>query len=174
MDLNNFRELLPQDIQDYLTEIDRICLEEETQEKAEDIAMFLEEKYGIEVEYGDWGIEEVTCENANEEYFVPAMIEVINDMTDDDLIALHNEMMQDQDRMDDCIYYNDEATLEEHFSSVTSAIRACFYGDYNFSHNYFVFNGYANLDSFENPKSHIDIEELANWAVLEEKEELLS
>ena len=174
MELNDYRELLPQDVQDYLTEIDRIWLEEETQEKAEEIALFLEEKYGIEVEYGDWGIEEVTCENANEEYFVPAMIEVINDMTDDDLISLYNEMVEDQNRMDDRIYYNDEATLEEHFSSVLSAIRACFYGDYRFHDNYFVYNGYANLESFDNPKDHVDIEELANWAVLEEKEELLS
>lgn len=174
MELNDYRELLPQDIQDYLTEIDRICLEEETQEKAEEIALFLEEEHGIEVEYSDWGIDEITCENANEEYFVPAMVEAINDMADDDLISLHNEMVNDQDRMDDYIYYNDESTLEELFSSVISAIRACFYGDYNFSHNYFVYNGYANLDSFDNPKDHVDIQELANWAVLEEKEELLS
>lgn len=45
-------------------------------------------------------------------------------------------------------------------------VRRCHYGDFNPGHDYFKFNGYANLESFDialEENSGIDLEELADY-----------
>lgn len=54
------------------------------------------------------------------------------------------------------VHENDEDFFETFFSGEPDkAVRAAFYGDYNYSHDLVRFNGYANLDSL----SYYDYEE---------------
>ena len=43
---------------------------------------------------------------------------------------------------------NDEDFFDNYFSSPMEAIRATYYGDYNFMDDYVRFNGYGNIESF--------------------------
>lgn len=43
---------------------------------------------------------------------------------------------------------NDEDFFDNYFSSPMEAIRATYYGDYNYNDDYVRFNGYGNIDSF--------------------------
>ena len=43
-----------------------------------------------------------------------------------------------------------------------------YYGSYNYPDDYFCFNGYGNLDSFnywDDEKSPVDVDELADWLI---------
>lgn len=65
------------------------------------------------------------------------------------LISLWNRFLEDEARYDDSIY-----NMED-FEEITSgwkpleAISRAFYGDFNPNDNYFAFNGYGNLVSFD-------------------------
>ena len=70
------------------------------------------------------------------------------------------------------VYDNDEHTINDLYSNPYDALRAASYGDYNPNHDYFTFNGYGNLQSFEyldSDNSPIDISELAQWLIDEDK-----
>ena len=87
-----------------------------------------------------------------------------NSATDDDLINLYNEMVNNTGY--ERIYNNDEYFFDEMFSGeVIKAIQATQYGDYRYSDRYVIHDGYANLDSFNYPSDHIDTEELAGYIV---------
>lgn len=65
---------------------------------------------------------------------------------------------------DDEIYYNDEDFFNTFFSSPIEAVRACYFGDYTFSHEFVWFNGYGNLDSADRiDDMPIDLENLCGW-----------
>jgi hypothetical protein len=83
----------------------------------------------------------------------------------EDKIRLHNEYCSENDYMDDYIYENDEDFLNEHFSSPDKAVRAAIYGDYRYMDNYVVFNGYANLESFDEygADKHLMLDEAIAW-----------
>lgn len=59
-------------------------------------------------------------------------------------------------------YDNDEYFLNDMFEKPDDAVRAAYYGDYNYMDDYVRFNGYGNLESFsqydyeEELKSYID------------------
>lgn len=94
------------------------------------------------------------------------VINELNQFATSDLIEVYNEYA-DQNSYER-IYDNDELILDDMFTSHYDAIRAAFYGDYNPSHAYFTFNGYANLQSFDYLDSEhcpIDLEELAQWLI---------
>lgn len=98
------------------------------------------------------------------------VIDELNQFATSDLIEIYNEYAEQNSY--ERIYDNDDLILDDMFTSNYDAIRAAFYGDYNPSHAYFTFNGYANLQSFEYLDSEhcpIDIEELAQWLINEEK-----
>lgn len=67
-----------------------------------------------------------------------------------DIIMLHNQYCEESNNMDDYIYSMEE--FDEIMQGMTpwEVARACFYG-YEFcpAHDYFRFNGYANLESFD-------------------------
>lgn len=90
-----------------------------------------------------------------------AIKEYLTDLTDLDLVNTWNEYAREHDS-DNEIYNNDEEFFEVFFSGRTmDAIRAVSYGDYRYQDEYIKFNGYANLETFNNAEDHIDITELA-------------
>lgn len=71
-----------------------------------------------------------------------------------------NVHLENQGYHDDMIYTFDEYTINEMFSNPFEALRACHFGDVNFSHNYFRFNGYGNIET------------LSDWQIDNEYNEL--
>jgi hypothetical protein len=92
-------------------------------------------------------------------------IDQIKEMWSEGLVRLHNDYCNESGNMDDYIYDNDPDVIDEMFSSVSEAMRAVTYGDWNPHHPYFQFNGYANIESFEayNINDRIDEALLAEW-----------
>ena len=82
-------------------------------------------------------------------------------------------------------FENDEDFFNTFFDNPMEAIRATYYGDYNYSDEYVKFNGYGNIDSYseeeknEEIKNNIDdivdnlIEYYYNIYINEELENLL-
>lgn len=82
----------------------------------------------------------------------------INELSQSDLIRLHNTYCQSIG-YDDEIYSNDDEFFEIFFSGkVIEAVRAISYGEYNYSDAYVKFNGYGNLESF----SHFGVNDLGD------------
>jgi len=113
---------------------------------------------------------------------IEAITEYLNELSTDDLVAIHNEYCQSCNYSDDEIFNNDEDFFTTYFeNNVLGAVRACSYGEFQYSHDYVKFNGYGNLDSFNNPTEYVDIaaiaadilenEENYNYIELEEVEE---
>lgn len=96
-----------------------------------------------------------------------------DDLSDDEKIAKFNEWAYDNDA-DRVVYENDESTMRELFESPLDAVRAAYYGSYDYPDEYMVFNGYGNLDSYANAydvvHSHlIDlIDDVIAWMVSNE------
>ncbi len=98
--------------------------------------------------------------------YIPKTIEAItdylNELDNSDLVRIHNEYCQSANMDSDEIYSNDEEFFNMFFEGkVIEAVRAATYGDFNYSHDYVIFNGYGNLDSFNNPADHVDIAAIA-------------
>lgn len=78
-----------------------------------------------------------------------SIIEQINNMTPSELIDLNNTYCQSANYSNSEIFSNDDDFFTNFFGSdVLRAVQATQYGDYNYSHDYVIFNGYGNLDSF--------------------------
>jgi hypothetical protein len=87
----------------------------------------------------------------------------LNCLSNSELVSIHNEYCQSTNNSDDEIYTNDEEFFNTFFDGkVIEAVRAISYGEYNFNNEYVTFNGYANLESFDDPTSNVDIESIAN------------
>ncbi len=65
------------------------------------------------------------------------------------LIGVFNNYLIESNRGDDYIYDNDEYFFDEFFTSPMEAVRATFYGDYRYRDDYVQFNGYGNLNSYQ-------------------------
>ena len=92
---------------------------------------------------------------------IKGITEYLEGLDDGELVAIHNEYCESLGYDDDRIYVNDEDFFECYFSDTMSAIRAICYGEYSYTDDYVVFNGYANLDTFTSPSSHVDIPSIA-------------
>jgi hypothetical protein len=99
--------------------------------------------------------------------------EIIEKMSTEDKVALWNEYCDSTNRTDDWVY-----SMEE-FDEIMSGrkpwdiVRTCYYGDLNPTHEYFWFNGYANLESddwIDGEKSPFDIDELVYYIVENEED----
>lgn len=89
--------------------------------------------------------------------------EHVNDLDNSELVNFHNICCQNSNNSDDEIYTNDEEFFNMFFDGkVIDAVRAICYGEYKYSDDYVIFNGYANLESFDNPTEHISIDEIVN------------
>lgn len=92
----------------------------------------------------------------------------LTELSDSELVSIHNDWC-DENNGDDTIYNNDEDFFETYFSGkVMDAVRAIAFGEYEFNHDYVMFNGYANLESFDRVSDHVDIAELASWVLNED------
>ena len=80
-----------------------------------------------------------------------------------ELVELWNDYCEATGMDSDIIYYNDEEFLDTMFASPAEAVRASFFGDYNWGDTYVVFNGYGNLQSYYDPLEAMDLDALAEW-----------
>lgn len=76
------------------------------------------------------------------------IVEQIENLSSANLVALNNQYSQDNSLYSE-IFHNNEDFLNEEFSSPAEAVRATYYGDYKYNHDYVIFNGYGNLESLD-------------------------
>lgn len=171
INLNDHRELFPDYIQNTLTEIDSFIEKEETKEADKVIERVLEYEY-LSIEYDDDGITEIEHVDGDSGFFKGKLKEALNNESDEEVIDKWNEYCNDNSS-DDHIYENTDDQLEELFSKVGECVRAIFYGDYDYSHKYIQFNGYANLESFDDVLDKIDIDELIDHLIENEDFDIL-
>ena len=98
------------------------------------------------------------------------VIEVITDMDNDDTISIYNDYANCNGY--ELIFNNDEHTINDLFLTPYDAIRQTNNKDYKDHEDYFTFNGYGHAVSFDyrlSDNSPIDISELAQWLINEDK-----
>lgn len=98
------------------------------------------------------------------------VIEIITDMDNEDTITLYNDYANHNGY--EQVFDNDEQTINDLFLTPYDAIRQTNNKDYKDHENYFTFNGYGHAVSFDyrlSENSPIDIEELAEWLISEDK-----
>ena len=98
--------------------------------------------------------------NAREE-----VLEMLRDMNDSDLVAVHNEYCDKVGYTDDEIFSMDKINEWLAGKDPDEILRMAFYGDFRPCDEYFRFNGYANLVSTDYPDEWIDIDEIADYIV---------
>jgi|688.fasta_scaffold1701237_1 hypothetical protein len=90
---------------------------------------------------------------------INSIIEAIENANSNQLIEINNRYCQEIGNSDNEIWDNDEEFFSIFYPNAGDALRAvqaAFYGDYNFSHNWVKFNGYANLESID----YMDVDQL--------------
>ena len=79
-----------------------------------------------------------------------AIKEVLEGMDTVDIITVHNAYCEADSNMDDYIYSMGEFDEIMYGYTPWEVARSCFYGhEFCPAHDYFRFNGYANLESFD-------------------------
>ena len=100
---------------------------------------------------------------------VEAIRSIIDNMSDSDAVALHNEYCYETND------YDDEIIEMERFDEICDGMtpseiaRSIVYGDFNPNHDYFHFNGYGNLESTNDPTDWIYPGDIAREVVDREK-----
>ena len=87
------------------------------------------------------------------EMTVQEIIDAINAMDENELVQLNNEYCRSINATDSEIYSNDDDFMETFFGRGTAPMRlaqAICYGDYQYYHEFVRFNGYGNLETFQN------------------------
>ena len=100
------------------------------------------------------------------------LVDYINDMSDDEMIELHNNYCDATNNADNRIYsvYELDELLEGR--TPTDILSMGFYGDFRPQHDFFWFNGYGNLESADNiTDMPISASDIANY-ILSEKDSL--
>lgn len=91
-----------------------------------------------------------------------AITDYLNGLDNSELVNVHNQYCQNANCSDDEIYSNDEEFFNIFFEGkVLEAVRAVSFGEYRYQDEYVIFNGYANLETFNNPADHVDISAIA-------------
>lgn len=83
-------------------------------------------------------------------------------MATHDKVQAINDYLENQGYQDDTIYYFDEHTINDLFSNAWDAVRACHFGDINFTHDYFRFNGYGNIETLSDWEIDVLFDEIPN------------
>jgi len=87
----------------------------------------------------------------------------VESLTDSDQVNFYNIYCQNCNNSDSQIFNNDEEFFNMFFEGkVLEAVRAVSFGSYNYSDDYVMFNGYANLESFDSPSDKISITEIVS------------
>jgi hypothetical protein len=95
----------------------------------------------------------MNTEKTATEIIVSNIIETINAMDENELVQLNNEYCRCINATDSEIYGNDDDFMETFFGRGTAPMRlaqAIYYGDYHYYHEFVRFNGYGNLETFQN------------------------
>lgn len=80
----------------------------------------------------------------------------LEEMDDANLVEVHNTYCRLVNDNDSTIYYNDIEDVQMLVGDCSyNALLRAFYGDYNPNHEYVKLDGYANLESFDDPTEHI-------------------
>ena len=100
--------------------------------------------------------------NAREE-----VLEMLRDMDDYELVAIHNEYCDEVNYVDDRIYSMGE--FDELYcmdgKSPLDVIRDAFNGSFNPNDDWFRWNGYGNLESTDRPEDWMDLDDIADYIV---------
>ena len=96
------------------------------------------------------------------------LVDYINGMGIEEKIALHNTYCDAANCMDDCIYAMDE--MEEILDGVDKweLVRMIRFGDFDFMKEFWGFNGYGNLESYNAWELPIFAEDIADYVLSEE------
>ena len=96
------------------------------------------------------------------------LIDCINSMGVDEKIALHNSYCDAANCMDDCIYTMDD--MEEILDSVDKweLVRMIRFGDFDFMKEFWGFNGYGNLVSYNAWELPIYASDIADYVLRKE------
>ena len=96
------------------------------------------------------------------------LIDYIDSMGIEEKIALHNTYCDAANCMDDCIYAMDE--MEEILDGVDKweLVRMIRFGDFDFMKDFWGFNGYGNLVSYNAWELPVYAEDIADYVLLEE------
>ena len=96
------------------------------------------------------------------------IVDYINGMGIEEKIALHNTYCDAADCMDDCIYTMDE--MEEILDGVDKweLVRMIRFGDFDFMKDFWGFNGYGNLVSYNAWELPVYAEDIADYVLLKE------
>ena len=91
--------------------------------------------------------------------------DLLENMSESQLYTIANEYFDKTRYYDDRIYDMDE--FDEIISGMSTSDIATkiFYGDFRPNDNYFKFDGYANLESFDYISDEVDLEEIADYIV---------
>lgn len=89
-------------------------------------------------------------------------LELLKDLSDSEKISLWNEY-QYETSSESQIYENEEDFFDTFFTKAIDAVRAAHFGEYNYHDTYVSFDGYANLESYNDVDYQIDFNELSNW-----------
>ena len=96
------------------------------------------------------------------------LIDCINSTGVEEKIALHNSYCDAANCMDDCIYTMDD--MEEVLYGVDKweLVRMVQFGDFDCTKDFWGFNGYGNLDSYNAWELPIYAEDIADYILLKE------
>lgn len=99
--------------------------------------------------------------------------EIIEEMSTEDKVELWNEYCDSEYRFDDRIYSMEEFNEIMSGREPLDIAMTCYFGDFDPTHKYFWFNGYANLESaygIDGEKSPFYIDDLVDYIVENEED----
>ena len=79
---------------------------------------------------------------------IKAITDIINNMSEAELVQLNNLYCESINNYDSIVYGNDEEFFELINFSGLRVAQATFYGNYNYSHDWVTFDGYGNFKSY--------------------------
>jgi hypothetical protein len=89
----------------------------------------------------------MTTIKTRDELIQDLMIE-IKEMDSSEIFDLNNRFCDSANYSCDQLFMNDDEFFEIFFSKSIDAVRAVHFGDYNWSHDFVMFDGYGNLQSY--------------------------
>lgn len=97
----------------------------------------------------------MTTIKTRDELIQDLMIE-IKEMDSSEIFDLNNRFCDSANYSCDQLFMNDDEFFEMFFPKAIDAVRAVHFGGYNWSHDYVMFDGYGNLQSY----SYLDFRNL--------------
>ena len=91
--------------------------------------------------------------------------DLLENMSESQLYIICNEYFDKTNYYDDRIYDMDEFDEIMSGMSPSDIATKIFYGDFRPNDNYFRFDGYANLESFDYISDEVDLEKIADYII---------